>query len=78
MTEKTKRVISFYAGLIHGDITIGLYATIPWNVCPNGAILWINRTYWDNSPGWYRSDLTPVLDADVPPELKAYILLLGV
>lgn len=28
-------------------------------------------------PGWYRCDMTPVLSADVPAELKAWELLLG-
>ena len=28
-------------------------------------------------PGWYRMDGTPMLDSDVPPELKLILLLIG-
>ena len=45
---------------------------------PDGAYIHIPRgiRYVITEPGWYRKDLTPVLDQDVPPTLKALLLLL--
>lgn len=48
----------------------------------NGAFIYYHhgKSRWEPRR-WYRMDLTPVLDteaqSDVPPELKAYVLLLS-
>lgn len=46
---------------------------------PRDAYIRMGISYWSHVQGyahWMRSDLTPVLDQDVPQELKALALVL--
>lgn len=66
----------FYAGLLYGEFPAPPYPYRLWKRdfpldLPDGA-------YLHTPEGkWFRSDYTPVLDADVPLELKALCLLLN-
>jgi len=64
----------FYAGLLYGEYaaTAVVWETIRWDPeLYNGAY-----AYSQKERKWYRLDMTPVLDVDVPKELKAMLLLL--
>lgn len=66
----------FYAGL-HYD-TYPREQSRPWTMpggLPDGAYIYDPDQV--AFARWYRSDHTPVLLQDVPPELKAWVLLLG-
>ncbi len=75
MTSHVIRV--FYAGQLYEEWDTTTY----WNSrldIPDGAYIHIppGLRYVITEPGWYRKGLTPVLDQDVPPTLKALLLLL--
>ena len=67
----------FYANQLYEerDMTLSSKGRL---VIPDGAYIHIQPglRYVITEPGWYRKDLTPVLDQDVPPTLKALLLLL--
>ena len=75
MTSSVIRV--FYAGQLYEEWDMTLYPKGRLDI-PDGAYIHIppGMRYVITEPGWYRKDLTPVLDQDVPPTLKALLLLL--
>lgn len=67
--------IVFYAGLLYGEYDkAGLRL-----LTVHGPLEVYNGAYMHNkfSKSWYRMDGTPVLDVDVPLNLKAMLLLLN-
>ena len=62
----------FYAGLLYGEYTDLRYL----HGFPDGA--YIYRPHDPDKKYWYMSDLTPVLDIDVPKELKMLCLVLNI
>ena len=75
MTSPVIRV--FYGGQLYEELNISLYSKGRLDI-PDGAYIHIppGIRYVITEPGWYRKGLTPVLDQDVPPTLKALLLLL--
>ena len=67
----------FYANLLYEEWDMTLYPKGRLDI-PDGAYIHIPPGILNviTEPGWYRKDLTPVLDQDVPPTLKALLLLL--
>lgn len=68
---------AFYGGQLYEEWGMALYSKDLLDI-PDGAYIHIppGLRYVITEPGWYRKDLTPVLDQDVPPTLKALLLLL--
>lgn len=69
----------FYANLLIGQFSYDnyrIFAKDPGAEIYNGAFVYFSphKEPWKK---WYRMDGTPVLDSDVPPELKLTVLLLG-
>ena len=75
MTSSVIRV--FYDGQLYEEWDMSLYSKGRLDI-PDGAYIHIppGLRYVRTESGWYRKDLTPVLDQDVPPTLKALLLLL--
>lgn len=64
----------FYATLLYGEYkTCG---ALKFNLrdLPDGIYIYTTN----ETPNWYLRDLTPVLDEDVPKELKTLVLLMGI
>ncbi len=68
---------AFYANQLYKEWGMALYSKDLLDI-PDAAYIHIppGLRYVITEPGWYRKDLTPVLDQDVPPTLKALLLLL--
>ena len=76
----------FYAGLLHDSAPLSERRIFPDfdellpEIYDGGYVLMLGNTrpgsFW-KPDGWYRCDGTPVLDADVPAELRAMALLLS-
>jgi hypothetical protein len=73
----------FYAGELvqvfePGTFTMDQYthSTWGWEVY-NGCYLYGCPTRFPVKPAWYRGDRTPVLEADVPKELKLLLLIVS-
>jgi hypothetical protein len=66
--------IVFYAGLLYGEYAIEGLRLLQ----VQGELELYNGGYVYNKRDkrWYRMDGTPVLNTDVPPNLKALLLLL--
>ena len=75
MTSSVIRV--FYGGQLYEEWDMLLYSKGRLDI-PDGAYIHIPAgiRYVITAPGWYRKDLTLVLDQNVPPTLKALLLLL--
>ena len=75
MTSPVIRV--FYAGQLYEEWNLPLFLKERHDI-PDGAYVLVppGMRIALREPGWYRKDLTPVLDQDVPPTLKALLLLL--
>ena len=75
MTSPVIRV--FYANQLYEEWGISHYQKGRLDI-PDGAYIHIPPGILNaiTMPRWYRKDLTPVLDQDVPPTLKALLLLL--
>lgn len=72
--EKTALV--FYAGMLYRTYTRkDMYAQISPVITPE--IYQGGYVYLPEDRQWFRCDLTPVLDEDVPKDLKALLLLLS-
>ena len=78
-------VLVFYAGLMLAEYSHDEYRRnkVPFQWTPetyNGAFLYVvtpnKAMIYCSDPGWYRPDGTPVLEADVPSTLKAWVLIL--
>ena len=69
----TQTIYVFYAGLLYGEFPEEPYykRSLELRNLPDGAYLRYPKNIW------YRSDFTPVLIEDVPPELRAFMLLLS-
>ena len=65
----------FYAGLLYGEYAIDGFRMLQ----VHGGLELYNGGYVYNrhDKGWYRMDRTPILDVDVPINLKAMLLLLN-
>ena len=64
----------FYATLLYGEYTINTMP--PYRDLPEGCYL-----YFPNEPYkkyWYLKGMTPVLEEDIPKELKTLVLLMGI
>lgn len=84
-------VFVFYAGQLIGQFSVDHYRQHRVSCTPeiyNGAFVYrlvpppryvpaAQVPLPRQDPGWFRMDGTPVLDSDVPPELKLTVLLLG-
>jgi len=77
------KVFLFYAGQLveifaPGKFTMSQYthSTWGWEVYNGGYVYGVFYPL-AKSGAWYRCDLTPVLDADVPKELKALLLIIS-
>ena len=75
--DEDPRILVFYADQLLEEWDLPLFWRNKFEV-PDGAYLLVpdGMRMSIGKPGWYRKDLTPVLDADVPPTLKALVLLL--
>ena len=82
MSEATKPYLVFYASKLLGHFPRDKGR--PWAMprdMPDGAYIYdqdrkTGKWALDGEGQWYRSDFTPVLDSDVPAELKAWLLIL--
>lgn len=76
MSPKMSKVTVFYAGRIYAEyLHLKAYreAITSESDVYQGGYLYLH----DNKYGkWFRCDVTPVLDEDVPPELKMWLLIL--
>lgn len=71
-----KRFTIFYEGRIYGEFD---EPQATWlNGLPAKAYLYCrDATGREGDPKWLRKDLTPVLTADVPKEIRTMALILG-
>lgn len=71
----------FYANLLYGEYDRNewememVFPTLPVEIYQGGYVH-INQVRYGTGVGWYRMDGTPVLDRDVPKELRLLLLLL--
>ena len=65
------RYYVFYATLLYGE-----YASLYLHSFPDGVYIYEPKARGGNY--WFLKDLTPVLIEDVPKELRALVLLMGV
>ena len=64
----------FYATLLYGIYPLERRSQFLHEV-PDGVYVYMP---WDKDVCWYLKDLTPVLIEDVPKELRALVLLMGI
>lgn len=70
-----KKIFVFYAGLLYGEYTE--YADFRALQVQGQTELYNGGYVYDEQfQSWYRMDMTPLLDVDVPLNLKAMLLLL--
>ena len=74
------RILIFYAGMLHSEVHVFPRLEELGAEVYNGAHVyvhshWLPHSIWE-TVGWYRADKTPVLEADVPKELRVLTLLL--
>lgn len=77
MSEAAQPYLVFYAGKLLGHFPRDKGR--PWAMprgMPDGAYIYDSDHSFHRSNEWYRADFTPVLDSDVPAELKAWLLIL--
>lgn len=73
------RVLLFYAGQLYGEYPSTNQYFMVKKYIPNEILLggYLHAYNWqEQSYGWFRCDGTPLLDEDVPKQLKALLLLL--
>ena len=72
------KVLVFYATLLYGEYEYTQWCHSLRLELPDGCYIRYQRYAWRGDPIWYRKDLTPVLIEDVPKEIKALCLLMGI
>jgi len=66
----------FYAGQLHSSFPTGSEGLRGYRLARLGAEIYNGAYLFAPNKKWYRCDLTPVLDEDVPKELKMLVLLM--
>lgn len=76
------KIYLFYGGMLLDKIEVSPYDSISKTVLnTHGNEVWQGGyIYTPDYPHitWWRCDITPVLLEDVPPQLKAQVLLMGI
>lgn len=71
------KVLVFYATLLYGEYEASTFRELPRQELPDGCYIRYPHAPWWSDYLWYRKDLIPVPLKDVPKEIKALCLIMG-